>query len=165
MKLATILHGGEARLGTIDEASGTARLLSGGPATMLDLIRGDEPPGATTGAGGEEVPLAGVRLLAPIPRPSRNIFCVGKNYHEHAREFAQSGFDSSAGEVVPEVPVVFTKPPSAVIGPRRSDPAPPRPDRFGRLRGRADGGDRAGRARHRRADALGMCSATRSSTT
>jgi hypothetical protein len=42
MKLATFLHGGETRIGTIDEARGTARLLSGGPATLLDLIRGRE---------------------------------------------------------------------------------------------------------------------------
>src|SRR5262245_53010487 len=38
----------------------------------------------------------GVKLIAPIPRPRRNIFCVGKNYYEHAHEFARSGFDSSA---------------------------------------------------------------------
>ena len=29
-----------------------------------------------------------IRLLAPVPRPRRNIFCVGKNYHEHAKEFS-----------------------------------------------------------------------------
>src|SRR3954467_3136261 len=45
--------------------------------------------------------LAGQQLMAPIPVPRRNIFCVGKNYHEHAKEFSQSGFDTSAtkGEV------------------------------------------------------------------
>lgn len=69
------------------------------------------------------LPLGNVRLLAPIPRPQRNIFCVGKNYHEHAKEFAQSGFDSTAKEIVPEAPVVFTKPPSAVIGTGDTIPA------------------------------------------
>lgn len=63
-----------------------------------------------------KLPLASVALHAPFPRPARNVFCVGKNYHEHAKEFAQSGFDASAKDVVPEAPVVFTKPPSAVIG-------------------------------------------------
>jgi 2-keto-4-pentenoate hydratase/2-oxohepta-3-ene-1,7-dioic acid hydratase in catechol pathway len=59
-----------------------------------------------------------VRLLAPIPRPRKNLFCVGKNYHEHAREFLSSGFDASAGaSAIPDVPIVFTKPPTAVIGP------------------------------------------------
>ena len=67
--------------------------------------------------------LAGVTLHAPFPRPGRNIFCVGKNYHEHAREFAQSGFDASAKDVVPEAPVVFTKPPSSVIATGETIPA------------------------------------------
>jgi 2-keto-4-pentenoate hydratase/2-oxohepta-3-ene-1,7-dioic acid hydratase in catechol pathway len=68
-------------------------------------------------------PLGEVTLLAPIPRPARNIFCVGKNYHEHAKEFAQSGFDATAKEVVPEAPVVFTKPPAAISGPGDIIPA------------------------------------------
>ena len=63
-------------------------------------------------------PLAGVRICAPIPEPRRNIFCVGKNYHEHAKEFGRSGFDMSAGkgEDAPPAPVVFTKPASTVVG-------------------------------------------------
>jgi 2-keto-4-pentenoate hydratase/2-oxohepta-3-ene-1,7-dioic acid hydratase in catechol pathway len=63
-------------------------------------------------------PMAGQRLRAPIPEPRRNIFCVGKNYHEHAKEFGQSGYDMSAGkgEDAPPAPVVFTKPASTVVG-------------------------------------------------
>jgi 2-keto-4-pentenoate hydratase/2-oxohepta-3-ene-1,7-dioic acid hydratase in catechol pathway len=63
--------------------------------------------------------MAGVKVLAPIDQPRRNIFCVGKNYHEHAAEFQNSGFDSSAknGEHAPEAPVIFTKPASTIIGP------------------------------------------------
>jgi 2-keto-4-pentenoate hydratase/2-oxohepta-3-ene-1,7-dioic acid hydratase in catechol pathway len=65
-----------------------------------------------------------VRLLAPIPRPGKNVFCVGKNYHEHAREFHASGFDASAGaNAIPDVPIVFTKPPTSVIGPGADIPA------------------------------------------
>ncbi|MBW8268755.1 fumarylacetoacetate hydrolase family protein [Caldovatus aquaticus] len=67
--------------------------------------------------------VAGARLLAPIPRPAKNIFCVGKNYREHAKEFAGSGFDATAKEVVPEAPVVFSKPPTAVIGPGEPIPS------------------------------------------
>ncbi|MFM9973568.1 MAG: fumarylacetoacetate hydrolase family protein [Beijerinckiaceae bacterium] len=63
------------------------------------------------------IPLDQTVLTAPIPRPARNIFCVGKNYHEHAKEFAQSGFDATAKEVVPELPVLFTKQPTSVCGP------------------------------------------------
>ncbi len=40
------------------------------------------------------LPLSEVRLQAPLPRPRRNIFCVGKNYYAHAREFHDSGFDA-----------------------------------------------------------------------
>lgn len=66
-------------------------------------------------------------LLAPVDQPRRNIFCVGKNYHEHAAEFAKSGFDTSAkaGELAPDFPVVFTKPASTVIGPNAKIPSHP----------------------------------------
>jgi len=62
---------------------------------------------------------ADIHLLAPVPRPRRNIFCVGKNYHEHAKEFSNSGFDSSAkpGEDIPSYAIFFTKPPESVTGP------------------------------------------------
>lgn len=65
---------------------------------------------------GEGYSLEDVTLKAPIV-PSRNLFCVGKNYHEHAAEFSKSGFDHSAkdGEIAPEFPVVFTKAPQTVI--------------------------------------------------
>jgi 2-keto-4-pentenoate hydratase/2-oxohepta-3-ene-1,7-dioic acid hydratase in catechol pathway len=69
-------------------------------------------------ATGAAIPLAQVELLAPIPRPRRNIFCVGKNYHAHAKEFAGSGFDSSAkshGDI-PAEPIYFSKVPESVIG-------------------------------------------------
>ena len=74
--------------------------------------------GMTPDRSGETVALESINLLAPIPRPRRNIFCVGKNYHEHAHEFANSGFDSSAAKgAVPEHPIIFSKVPESVIGP------------------------------------------------
>lgn len=67
---------------------------------------------------GQTLPLASAKLFAPIPRPRRNIFCVGKNYHDHAHEFASSGFDSSAAKgAVPEHPIIFSKVPESVVGP------------------------------------------------
>jgi len=60
---------------------------------------------------GEEVPLDDVRLLAPV-LPSK-IVAVGKNYAAHAAEF---------GMTVPEEPLLFLKPSTAVIGP--GDPIP-----------------------------------------
>lgn len=66
---------------------------------------------------GAPIPLAQVQLRAPLPRPRRNIFCVGKNYHAHAKEFAGSGFDSSAksGGDIPAEPIIFSKVPESVI--------------------------------------------------
>jgi 2-keto-4-pentenoate hydratase/2-oxohepta-3-ene-1,7-dioic acid hydratase in catechol pathway len=64
------------------------------------------------------VALASVTLLAPFPRPTRTILCVGKNYREHAAEFHGSGFDSTAGATaVPDAPIIFVKHPSSVVGP------------------------------------------------
>ena len=69
---------------------------------------------------GARLALNAVRLEAPLPRPRRNIFCVGKNYLAHAKEFGTSGFDSSVakpGDEIPEVPYIFSKVPESVIGP------------------------------------------------
>ena len=65
------------------------------------------------------VEMAAVKVTAPLPKARRNIFCVGKNYFAHAREFAGSGFDSSAkaGEDIPDCPIYFTKVPESVVGP------------------------------------------------
>lgn len=68
---------------------------------------------------GSEVPLDDVQLLPPIRWPSKNVICVGKNYRDHAAEFAGSGYDSSAiGETdsVPGEPILFSKAPSSLIG-------------------------------------------------
>ena len=73
------------------------------------------------------VALADVQVTAPLPKPRRNIFCVGKNYFAHAREFAGSGFDSSAksGGDVPADPIIFTKVPECVVGPHDAIQMPP----------------------------------------
>ena len=62
---------------------------------------------------GELIALHDVRLDAPI-RPARNIFCVGRNYLEHAKEGARV-----AGRELklPDVPTFFTKAPTAIAGP------------------------------------------------
>ena len=76
------------------------------------------PAGGPLQAGG--VPLESVRLLAPIRATPHNIMCVGANYHGHAKEFHASGFDAAARRDeshVPEFPIVFTKPSSAIAGP------------------------------------------------
>jgi 2-keto-4-pentenoate hydratase/2-oxohepta-3-ene-1,7-dioic acid hydratase in catechol pathway len=52
-------------------------------------------------------------LLAPIPYPRRNIFCVGRNYLEHVRE---GDLKRGIQTPIPQHPQYFTKPPSTVIG-------------------------------------------------
>jgi 2-keto-4-pentenoate hydratase/2-oxohepta-3-ene-1,7-dioic acid hydratase in catechol pathway len=69
------------------------------------------------------VPLEKARLLAPFPKPRRNILCVGKNYHDHVQELNRSGFDGAAKPAVPEFPIVFTKATTSVIGPGATIPA------------------------------------------
>ena len=55
-----------------------------------------------------------VRWHAPIPRPLKNVFCVGRNYAAHARESA-AAFNTDAK--LPDIPVFFSKAPTSVIGP------------------------------------------------
>ncbi len=60
------------------------------------------------------LPVENVRLLAPIPRPRKNIFGIGLNYVEHVEESSRS-LDTS--KELPDKPVIFSKPPTTVIGP------------------------------------------------
>lgn len=124
MRLVTFKDARGTRIGALDETGKVLDLLAADaslPREMLALIAGGALPAARAAAA--KAPVAEeATILAPIPRPTKNIFCVGKNYHEHAKEFASSGFDATAKEVVPEAPVVFSKPPTSVIGPH--DPIP-----------------------------------------
>ncbi|HEX9821610.1 MAG TPA: fumarylacetoacetate hydrolase family protein [Methylomirabilota bacterium] len=107
---------------------GTVRRGRGGfPGTMLELIQGgaDALTAARAALGHGEAmlgrdgvgalverklgaPAARVRLEAPIPRPARNVFCLGRNYKEHAAE---------RGAEAPAHPVYFTKAPETVVAP------------------------------------------------
>jgi 2-keto-4-pentenoate hydratase/2-oxohepta-3-ene-1,7-dioic acid hydratase in catechol pathway len=94
-----------------------SRLVPGFTGDLVDLIT--TYPTGTDGLAKvtDWTPMGGAKLMAPIPKPRKNIFCVGKNYHEHAKEFSQSGFDASGvkGEAAPPVPVLFTKPWTTVV--------------------------------------------------
>ncbi|MCX7685247.1 MAG: fumarylacetoacetate hydrolase family protein [Acetobacteraceae bacterium] len=128
MRLASFEDAAGARIGVLK--GGTVRDVAAAdpalPRDMLGVVAGGAALLARLAAAADAapaLPLAAVRLLPPIPRPPRNLFCVGKNYREHAKEFAASGFDATAKEVVPEAPVVFSKPPSSVIGPGEAIPS------------------------------------------
>jgi 2-keto-4-pentenoate hydratase/2-oxohepta-3-ene-1,7-dioic acid hydratase in catechol pathway len=61
-----------------------------------------------------EIPLESVKLLAPS-QPSK-IVCIGRNYTDHAKEL---------GNDVPQVPLIFMKPPSSIINPGDTIILPP----------------------------------------
>ncbi len=88
-------------------------------ATMLDIIRGGEATMALLReilAAPKTVPilLNKALLKAPIPRPSKNIFCVGWNYLDH---FQEGGNMLKDDRELPQYPVFFTKTPTSVNGP------------------------------------------------
>lgn len=94
------------------------------PSTMLEFIDlGPEAVRSTSALLNEyrgklpfgvAVPASNVRLLAPIPRPRKNIWGIGLNYVEHVAESSRS-LDTS--KELPKEPVIFSKPPTTVIGP------------------------------------------------
>lgn len=70
-------------------------------------------------AAGDDLPLSSVTLTAPIPRPRKNVFCVGWNYLEHFKEGEKS---RTHVQEMPAYPTFFTKSPTSVNGPY--DPIP-----------------------------------------
>jgi 2-keto-4-pentenoate hydratase/2-oxohepta-3-ene-1,7-dioic acid hydratase in catechol pathway len=132
LKLVTFSAGPEERVGAVDGERGVVRDVTDllPPATgMLGVIEGweDLEPALRDGAAARTaIPLDSVDLLAPIPVPRRNVFCVGKNYRDHAAEFGRSGYDSpSRSEDLPDKPIVFSKATTSVVGPgARIDPHP-----------------------------------------
>lgn len=98
-----------ARAGRADVPSSMLALIAAGP-EALALLR--------TLAGGADdpalwLPLAETRLLPPTLRPTKNVFCVGRNYKLHIEEAARARGQPA---VFPKVPEFFTKPPTSVIG-------------------------------------------------
>ena len=122
MRIAAYLHQGQPGVGRV---SANGQQVEPFQITAQEAALGALPLVEAQVAGralpptGQPIPLQQVQLTAPVPRPRRNIFCVGKNYHAHAKEFAGSGFDSSAksGGDIPSAPIIFSKVPESVVGP------------------------------------------------
>jgi 2-keto-4-pentenoate hydratase/2-oxohepta-3-ene-1,7-dioic acid hydratase in catechol pathway len=96
------------------ELPGSMQELIDESATVLPVLRGLLSEPKRTWPAYSAVPLENVTLLAPLPRPRKNIFGIGLNYRAHVAESART-LDTSAD--APKQPVVFSKPPTAVIGP------------------------------------------------
>jgi 2-keto-4-pentenoate hydratase/2-oxohepta-3-ene-1,7-dioic acid hydratase in catechol pathway len=88
-------------------------LIDLGPYAVQQLSRALEDAGGDWG-NALALPLQTVQLMAPIPRPRKNIFGIGLNYLDHVTESFKA-LDTSVD--LPKEPVVFSKPPTAVVGP------------------------------------------------
>ena len=100
MRIARFTNGGDPKYAIVDGDEGAEELI---------VLTGDPmyTPGSMTG---ERIKLTDdVRLLAPVI-PRSKVVCLGKNYAEHAKEIKARGPAS-------EVPILFLKPNTAVIGP------------------------------------------------
>ena len=110
MRYATFSLPGDltSRLGLVDgqhivEARGS----------LLDLIR-EGPEAGRRRADGRRHALADIQWHSPIPRPAKNVYCVGRNYLTHIEEGARAGGHEAK---IPKVPVFFTKAATSVTGP------------------------------------------------
>ncbi len=116
MRIATLMHQGQRRVGRLAADGTTIELFD------IDGSLGALPLAEAAAAGrplpalADSVALADVQLLAPMPQPRRNLWCVGRNYHAHAKELRDTVFKDNA-KTVDAWPIVFTKVPETVVGP------------------------------------------------
>lgn len=107
MKLATFHHDDRELCGIVRGDRIAVLSVSG----LQDLI--DRGVDASEFQSGTEFELSEVQLLAPL-RPRKNVFCVGLNYLDHVAEGNRTFGRNVQNQ---DVPVFFTKPPTAVVGP------------------------------------------------
>jgi 2-keto-4-pentenoate hydratase/2-oxohepta-3-ene-1,7-dioic acid hydratase in catechol pathway len=120
MRIATYVWGGQRNVGLVS-ADGTEvkplaltkEQANKGVLSVIEMLaRGEELPALV----GTSLPVSAVQLDAPIPQPRRNVFCIGRNYHAHAKELQATVFKDN--DANPESwPIVFTKLPECVVGP------------------------------------------------
>jgi 2-keto-4-pentenoate hydratase/2-oxohepta-3-ene-1,7-dioic acid hydratase in catechol pathway len=126
MRLAAFEFEGRRRVGVVDAHSVHELALDptearrGVQPLIEALVRGEPLPDRIGAARSLET----VRLHAPLPLPRRNLWCVGRNYHAHAKELATSVFKANPIKA-DEWPIVFTKVPECVVGPHDEVRLPP----------------------------------------
>jgi 2-keto-4-pentenoate hydratase/2-oxohepta-3-ene-1,7-dioic acid hydratase in catechol pathway len=114
MRLATLVHQGHRRIGRLSSDGTHVELfdIDGSRGALALIERGTTALPTING----RVALTDASLIAPLPQPRRNLWCVGRNYHAHARELRETVFKDNAAD--PQAwPIVFTKVPKSVVGP------------------------------------------------
>ncbi len=130
MRLITFRRNGDARLGAVvgERAVDLAALAEASgerlPSEMLALIAAGPDALARARAlveragerapSGTAFPLSEVTLLAPIPRTTKNVICLGLNYAEHVHEGSRA---MDLQRDLPKEPIYFSKPPTVLVGP------------------------------------------------
>ena len=104
----------------VDLRTASPRIWPDAPTTLLDLIQRGPDAWKRMAEIGADATAAHSHLAsvvtwhAPIPRPAKNVFCLGLNYLAHAKESAQA---RGREMKIPTAPVIFTKAPTSVTGP------------------------------------------------
>ncbi|MFM0283821.1 fumarylacetoacetate hydrolase family protein [Paraburkholderia sediminicola] len=123
MKLVTFVGAGDGRLGVWDDERGVLDLQKSSsalPNNMQSLIDGGavamrdvESAVAESRASAWIGDISTIRLLAPLPRTRKNVFCVGRNYKAHIIEAARA---RGIAPNFPTVPEFFSKPATTIVG-------------------------------------------------
>jgi 2-keto-4-pentenoate hydratase/2-oxohepta-3-ene-1,7-dioic acid hydratase in catechol pathway len=120
MRIATYVWGGHRHVGLVSADGSEVKpfamdraLANRGVLSIIELLADG---GTLPALVGNSLPISAVQLDAPIPLPRRNLFCVGRNYHAHAKELSASVFKDNDSNTE-SWPIVFTKVPECVIGP------------------------------------------------
>lgn len=122
MKIGRATYAGKTRLALIDEAKQEVLFIEGDlgshPNPVLAVIEQGLTAGQLKESATDRAPLSDVTFLSPLSAFVRNVFAVGKNYHEHAMEFDKSGFNATSGaSAIPAFPQLFTKATGTLAGP------------------------------------------------
>jgi 2-keto-4-pentenoate hydratase/2-oxohepta-3-ene-1,7-dioic acid hydratase in catechol pathway len=116
MRIATVTHQGQLHVGRVSPDGLSIDLFdidaSCGALALIEMSVAGSPLPAVSAT----VALTPDMLVAPLPKPRRNLWCVGRNYHAHAAELQASVFKDNS-KTVNAWPIVFTKVPETVIGP------------------------------------------------
>lgn len=119
MRIASFRHESVVGWGVVDDDHLIASSSNDYPRDIQQLLDGSEPAMSVLSrlandTNARRIALAETEFLSPLPRPRKNVICLGLNYAAHAQESL-----SAKGQAVeiPEHPVVFTKAVTAVTGP------------------------------------------------